>query len=693
MQYLNRSFLRARVMPVPVSTLGLILFLLSVAVAPGATATLENEVLAVELSETAWGMPYVASATWKHDDSPILTARDPAPVDRWFAPELLDKPSAETTWKVFKGPTFHRAEATRALRNGLLATWAVELHMASATLRMGVRLKNSGEKIVFVPTFPAWLAAWHMPGCADKMTWWKSLTFEREEAVVSTSFGKSIASRVHSSDTREGGVNPYWMLTGRQCTAHFSLDWCGGWQATFSGDDGGLAYAVTLPRDETQLNLQAGEEIAGPVLNVFFTEERDEAAARAAWHNQRINLARDLYGAPAPSYPFSWNHWYAVRFDVNGDFIDRQVEACAPYGFDYFVVDAGWYKGCGAWVPNPAKFVPGQFESAMASLAERGVRPGIWTCPQFVQADPNALPPEVDRPGFYRDFIDGHLLDMAGMDFKGFLRNHVKALREHYKTDWWKYDQDFFTENDTRHGRMKNVVAFQEALRAVRIDHPDLYIENCQSGGRMLNEFTVLLAQGQWICDGSGGGRTHARDNLERVLGALEFLPPSSAIRWINRPDEIPPEKDELLRMYCRSAMPGVWGVVADLSRIGPRQRDIIVRERDHYRRLNALKADNLYDLYPTSEEAPAAGVVYFSKDGRHAAVLLLRWNINGAFDFPIALDKLNPAPKFAVNWVDDDDTVIEAGRALTNDGLTVVFKNKQHSALVFVDAAVPRSL
>ena len=624
---------------------------------------------------------------WEEGRSKLVREADASDLTAWLPEDLVPEHGTKTAWCTVAHPVFNRAAASMRLNEGITATWVVDLAEEGALLRMQVRLTNGGDEPRAIPWFPVWTAAWKMPGRDERICWWKSLSFTPNKEQLGKESRADLKSLVHSSDEDDHGVNPYWVTAGEDGQAYFSLDWCGGWRAALRGLKDGLAFRVTLPEEETQLVLEPDEEIAGPVLGVVFTREPDEAKSRAEWNRQRAVLAGRLYGGPAPSYPFTWNHWYSVRFSVDGAFLNRQVAALAPYDFDYFIVDAGWYEACGKWDPDPAKFMPGQFEGAMKAVRDGGAKPGIWTCPQFVQAPEDALPPEVDRPGFYRSFIDGHLLDMAGMDFTQYLLDHVAKIRSEYCVDWWKYDQDFFTENDTRHGRMKNVVALQEALLAVRKAHPDLYVENCQSGGRMIDELTVLMTQGQWIRDGGGTGADHARSNLRESLDALEFLPPWTVIRWINRPDEADPNDDEFTKRYCRSAMPGVWGMAADLPKIGERQRNVIVKEVVNYRCLNALKTDNLYDLYPCRGRAPAAGVVFFTADGTHAGILLLRWDAEGAFSFPVNLIKLDPVLEYRVEHVDRAGIATRTGRDLAKEGLPVSFTDQQQSALVFVSA------
>jgi hypothetical protein len=653
-----------------------------------AVAALENDELSVLLSVDQSGWPCLAQAAWK-TNSELIFRNTLQPLGDWFPSQLVPVQRKPVQWSCGPDECGMRGEANLELSKGVRATWVVDLPSAGSTLRLQVCLTNSGTEPRAVPWYPIWNAAWSMPGCAEKVRWWKSLTFEPVEQTISAASRLQLHSRVHSSDELEAGVNPYWRVSGPKGTVYFALEWCGGWSAELNANEDGLGFRAVLPEDETRLVLEPGGSVAGPILNVALIQGRTEVETRREWMRQRLRLARCLYTGPAPSFPFGWNHWYTVRFNVDRDFLQRQADSVAPYGFDYFVVDAGWYEACGKWTPDPRKFAPGEFERILASIRAKGPKIGLWTCPQFVAASKDALPPEVDQPAFYRRFINGYLLDMASMDFTHFLLEHVGKLRRDYQMEWWKYDQDFFVPTPTRAGRMKDVLALQQALRAVRKANPDLYIENCQSGGRMINEQTVLMAQAQWIRDGSRTGLTHARSNWGEALGALEFLPPWTILRWTNRPDENDPADDEFTRMYCRSAMAGIWGVVADLPKISERQRRIIVREAAEYRRCNELKQDCLYELYRPAKGAPAAGITYYDDKGTRAATLLLRWDTTGPFTFPVKLSHLRPGDEYRIEACEGDPPAhVQEGNIIP-----IRFSATQQSCLVFVSLAPnPRS-
>lgn len=656
--------------------------------------TIENGVFALDLSVSDDGIPYVAAGTWHGARTPVFRHTGPPPgIEAWAPEGLWAGDAGEPVWRRIEGGAFPGAEASRRLKRGLNMTWRVELVPETALFRVQVQLANNGSEPVAVPWYPAWDACWKVAGLEEKVFWWSALSFVERSTELSENRPVVLGSRLHSSDNRPDGQNPYWMFRGRNGRLFFGIEWCGGWRATLQRQGGGIHVNVKLPPEETQLVLAPGERIAGPVLVIAVTRQAEEREARRDWMQYRVRMAEALYNQPGPWYPFAYNNWYTTRFDLDTAFLERQIEAMDAFGLDTFIIDAGWYKAVGDWTPDPDKFKPGELEAILKRVNDKGVIPGIWSCPQFIKAEKDKLPPEVDQPGFYRKFIDGWLVDYVqragggGTDFTVFLLEHVRRLRERYHAGWWKYDQDFFTA-ETRHGVMKNVAAFQHALVTVRNANPDLYIENCQSGGRMINELTVLATQNQWIRDGGDTGLKHAESNFREALGALGFLPPWTVNRWTNNIDRNEAADTEFTRMYCRSAMSGTWGIVADLPRIEPRQRDVVIEEVKHYRRLNELKSDCRYDIHPEDLRAPASGIVYYSGDGRRAGLLMLRnRREQEAFVFHVALAGLAANAKVRVDDVDLEAVAEEDSDRLRAEGLDVAFNKERMSALVFIDA------
>ncbi|UCD28952.1 MAG: alpha-galactosidase, partial [Planctomycetota bacterium] len=577
----------------------------------------------------------------------------------------------------------------------LKMTRAVELAGQGSMFRMYVRLSNNGRSPKAVEWFPGWRASWKLTDTPTRARWWKALSYQRNTIELSPGKKIDLGSRLHSSDVIEGGVNPYWIVGGKNTQLHFAIAWCGGWKATLQSNGNLLDWKVWLPPEETQLVLKPGETIAGPVIYITVTKESDEARARSSWMLQRARLARELYGGPPVWYPFHYNHWYSVRFAVDAAFLRRQVENMDPYGFDSFVIDDGWFEKAGlwnattrrfAWNTNPKKFKPGEFADILRAARKKGAVPGIWTAPQLVNSPNKNAPPYLDDPVYYNGHSGGYGLDLTALDFKSHLLEHVKAFRENFDCGWWKYDQHWFRQK-TRAGIMKNVDAFQNALLAVRAANPDLHIEGCNGGGRMINELTLLATQSHWLLDGGHTGLNHARQNIVVALGAMDFIFPWAATRWTNNPDRNDQNDDEFTRFYCRSAMAGIWGIVADLPLIGEQQRNVIIAETKNYRRLNKLKNDCLYDLYLPGSEGGIASITFYHASGKAAGILIYRWDRTGAFEHIIPLKQLITSMQYQVQNVDNNQIIRKTGRELHHKGLVIPFGPQQLSALVFIKA------
>jgi hypothetical protein len=646
---------------------------------------LSNDTLRLRLKVTPEGIPIIEEAILGAQGQTVL--RDlgtPDGLSDWVPESLIPAAqNAPVTWSITEGDDFTTAEATRDLNRKMRITWIIDLPKQGQLFRLRIRLTNRGKAAQAVDWFPAWSANWDVGGQSQWARWWKSLEYDRVEQALGVDGKIRLGSRLQSSDDAADGVAPYWVVGGQSSRIYFGLQWSGGWSARLDGLDNGLAFSVRLPPEETQLVLNGGESIEGPALLVTPTASSDDTDSRAIWMRLRQALAQILYPDPLPTFPLSYNSWYAVRQQIDADFLSRQIAAMSPYAFDAFVIDAGWY-GSGRWKPDPEKFPSGELGEAFAALKANDIKAGLWSTPQYRVSADDSSALQLEQPPVSSLFFDGYLLDMSTDSFTGYVTNHVKKLRSKYSMDYWKYDQPFFAEQ-TLAGAMKNVVGFENALQAVRSANPDLFIENCQTGGRMINEFTLLLTQTSWLKDSSRTGLVHARINISSALGAMQFVFPWAAYRFTNNLDQLNPDDDELTRLYCRSAMAGTWGISTDLSQISARQQGVILKEIENYRQLNQLKYSCNYDLRLPDDQADVAGITFYSRGRLNAGVLLYRWQRSGAFEQRVVLPKLKPWAMYRVIDMDTGTEIIARGDDLSSNGISVSFTGERQSAMLFV--------
>ncbi|UCG57141.1 MAG: alpha-galactosidase [Phycisphaerales bacterium] len=678
----------------PAGSVLLIHLLLSVTTCAAAVpdVVLDNGTLRLRLQVSDEQVPYIAECQWRKQNLRVFAdAGTPLGIGYWLSKAIRSaqpKSAGQSAgWQRQGDDVFIRALATRQ-RSDLQITWVVELARNAPLVQLHVRLRNTGHNDIPIDRFPGWMAEWMLPGERPTVKYWEALTYQPHVEKITAVRPAHLHSRVYSSDRRgpRPGKVPYWQIRDSQQIMCFAIAWCGGWRATIQKTGWDILLRVSLPPSETQLVLHAGEQIAGPVIEFMPYRGTEEIQARAAWIKARERLAHRLYGGPRAAYPFIYNHWYSAGRNLTKQFLAHQVEALRPYGFDVFVLDDGWFEQVGDWTPAKDKFGPGELEGVFALIHDNNLKTGIWSCPWLVYVAGNDLPPEVDRPPFLREYMKAYALDLAGYDFEGTLLNHIQSLKDQFDIDWWKYDQELFGEG-SRHGRMKNIVALQQALAAVRRRHPDLIIESCMSGGRMINAFTDSIAQIHWIRDGGRTGYEHARTNVQEALGAIDFLMPAKVQRWTNRPNEVT-GSTELLKCYCRSAMIGVWGVSTDLYKISPEQKKIIEGEVKNYRRLNEYKPASLYQILYPGQAEELAGVVYYSEDGDKAALLLFRWGVQGRITQSIKLGRLTRDLRYEVTTADvRDQQRVYSAATLAEQGLPVEFSPEQLSAVYFVEA------
>ena len=653
-------------------------------------AELANGTISLDLGVNGDGIPIIAGAKWVATGTPILTdAGLSDDLSSWVPSALLPGHNQELdppVWSVTAGDKLLIAKASLSLPSGLKVTWVVELVKAGSLFRLHVDYQNNRPKPMPVQWFPAWSASWTLPGNPDRIRWWDALAYTSEEKPAKKKANLSLFSHLYSSAAKEGGSVPYWVVDGEWGKFYFGIAWSGGWQADINSKRNRFTFSVSLPQEETELVLDPGEAIEGPRLVVTPTREFTNSGARRSWMEQRTQLGKNLYGGPAASFPLAYNHWYVVRTEVDADFLRSQIQAMPPYGFDAFVVDAGWYDSAGNWLPDPSKFRPGELATLLQSVKAAGTTPGLWTAPQYVLGQGNQIPPDVVDPVFFNPLVGGYLLDLWNGDYKNHLVSHIQTLRQRFPVGWWKYDQPIF-DLDAPSGGMRTVLAFQSALRAVRRANPDLIIENCQDGGHILNELTLLATQLSWLLDEPGSDLPDARSNIQVALGALEFVFPSSAYRWTNRLDEHQ-DDDEFTRYYCRSAMAGVWGISTDLSKIGDHQRGVILSEIQNYRRLNGIKKYFQYDIVQPADGADAASVTYYGKHNQEAAAIAYRWGAKGAFSQNLCFKGLDKSISYVITDTDTGTQTTMTGQQLTRQGYSQNFSAGRLSALLFVEPA-----
>ncbi len=319
---------------------------------------------------------------------------------------------------------------------------------------------------------------------------------------------------------------PYFNVRTRGGGMVFAIGWTGTWKASvFRGADGKVGVNTGMVFLDTWL--EPGEEIRTPMTAMLPWRGDDRMAGQnalrrfiMAHHYPRIRgekvhpplCASFNFGDPPPCNVYScFTTSYALAL----------VERYRMFGIvpEVFWLDAGWYgpsarwqegydwcNSVGSWQVDSTRFPNGLGEIADA-VHEAGSQFMVWYEPERVVKDSDwaYLHPEylleawgkpVEPHPIDRSYPDSYLLDLGNPEANRWMREEVaRMLREgrvdHFRQDFNIEPEAFWYNNDAP-GRLgireiRYITGLYTFWDWLREEFPDLFIDNCASGGRRLD--------------------------------------------------------------------------------------------------------------------------------------------------------------------------------------------------------------
>lgn len=129
-----------------------------------------------------------------------------------------------------------------------------------------------------------------------------------------------------------------------------------------------LGGAVLAPGEQRELH----EVWLGPV--------DDPVTALEEWADEHGRRSGARVDAP---YTVGWCSWYHYFQDVREADVRSNLAAAGDWPFDVFQVDDGFQSAVGDWLV-PADTFPSGLPALASSVADAGMRPGIWLAPFLV---------------------------------------------------------------------------------------------------------------------------------------------------------------------------------------------------------------------------------------------------------------------------------------------------------------------
>ena len=272
--------------------------------------------------------------------------------------------------------------------------------------------------------------------------------------------------------------------------------------------------------------LQSGEKLKLPsILYYRFTNKTDLDAYKMH------RFANAEY--PSKGVPIIYNSWMSSFDGISYDTCLEQLGKAKKLGADYFVIDAGWfgppkdwYSSVGDWEECLNANMRGRMRDFVTKVEEYGLKFGLWFEIERASKDSKNF---LAHPEFYVVEDGSAFVDFSNPKAVEFIYGILKERIEKYSIKFIKFDYNAEHFYDLgKNGFIKHFRGYREFLKKIKTDFPDLYLENCASGGMRMALVNLVDFDSFWMSD------NHSIFTQARIFkDTLKRIPPRALEKWI----------------------------------------------------------------------------------------------------------------------------------------------------------------
>lgn len=530
------------------------------------------------------------------------------------------------------------------------------------------------------------------------------------------------ASSTYARDPGPGGEwEPIpWMLVqtadGKPEGWYLGIEFSGRARLTLAREGQSLSGDAGLNPDPGPFltRLPAGSTFETPTIFLGAFAGGADAAGNILRRWERRALLNPLT-LTNPAYPVLTNNSWGSGMEIDEPKAHRMIEDSAVLGLEMFHLDAGWFRGVADWTANPAKFPHGI--GALADYAHKlGLKFGLWV--DWTQAgtatEPGALNVHeaATRDWLTRDVaadwkpepFKGLTIDLGFPPAREWCRRELHRIVGDYHLDMLEHDGYLLASGCTRadHPHVAcapanagpppwldgpcstdvsrySVAAYYELYAELRRDFPNLLLEACNDGGRMVDFGTAAHVDYYSITD-----TYDPLSNRRAFYDASFLLPPSMLECYV---EKIPASDAASFLHMLRSGMMGWLTIMQDTTAWTAEQHAAAGRAIQTYKtRLRPLiREADLYHVSPRPDGVHWDGIEYFARDSGRGVLFAFRGSAAGESSHAFPLPGLRADRRYSLEFEDHSlPNRIETGRDLSTRGLKVVLPAPNSSELVF---------
>jgi len=501
-------------------------------------ATIRNSDVAVELKAEPQGASLVAltgtgGTVWRNDVEEVL-------------PGFVDLQGVATAVRWSLRPDSSRIE-TRAVdfvyestEPHLRLHWKWEARADSGPVEHSVTIENLGTAEIWLPLVDSLRMDLKLPQTADLRHLYVEKGADSPSAqgthleTVGEGYrwiGRS-STYAHPVPGQAREIIPVEFVysdTGSRAGWYAGIEFSGRTRITLERSGDGLKSALGLNDElgpfKTRLEPGASFETPKVFLGAFAGGVDEGSNPLRGWVRSVLTNPRAWSD---PQYPLMVSNSWGSGMQVDEALALRMMTDAKELGLEMFHLDAGWFRGVGDWYPDARKFPHG-----LAYLADqahqRGLRFGMWVdwSQAGIDTAPGALnvhdPVVADwlvndvGPDWKPEEFKGQTIDLGVPAAKAYAAKEVKRIVEDYHLDMLEHDGylvaqgctkddhphaapnrstqhithdsgfDFVDASNSTDVSYHAVRSYYGIYEQLRREHPELLLEICNDGGRMMD--------------------------------------------------------------------------------------------------------------------------------------------------------------------------------------------------------------
>ncbi|MBR5307504.1 MAG: alpha-galactosidase [Clostridia bacterium] len=232
--------------------------------------------------------------------------------------------------------------------------------------------------------------------------------------------------------------------------------------------------------------------------------------------------------------PVMFNTWMYKFEHIDFDNVASQIDRAKELGIEYFVIDAGWFgkdeatkfwQYRGDWHENMDAGFRGRMHELSEKVREAGLKFGFWLEIESAGANSDILKA---HPEYFFCYKGMYLLDFRREDACRWIEDTICERLDEFGAEFIKFDFNQDTRLDIdENAFIEYYKGLRRVIKNVKARHPELYAQNCASGGLRMTLSNSLHYDGMWLSDNHS-----LYEGLRIYKDTIRRMAPQSIEKW-----------------------------------------------------------------------------------------------------------------------------------------------------------------